>query len=205
MAGKIPPSAFDFYAGLGSTRSYAAIAKEYGVSKRAVFKRARNENWKRRLEEIEIKARDVAEKRTVETVAQMNERHLRAMRIVQGKALEALKQLSLESAMDAVRALDLATKQERLIRGEPIERTAVSIEETVRREYANWLVMPATANAAPAIGVKEVKAHAARRDGDERNAAGQRLLSRDARDVADSATERGARAASVPEQVPVVR
>ena len=34
--------------------------------------------------------------------------------------------------MEAVRALDLAIRQERLIRGEPSDRTAISVEEVTR-------------------------------------------------------------------------
>lgn len=156
---KLPPEAFNFFAGLGPTRTFGAVASHFGVSLRTVMRRALIESWRQRLEDIEIKAREAVEKKVVETVAQMNDRHLRAMRIIQAKALEALKSLSLESAMDAVRALDLATKQERLIRGEPIERTAISIEETVRREYERWLVLPAGTSAPTGIGMKEVVAH----------------------------------------------
>ncbi len=39
-----------------------------------------------------------------------------------------------------MRALDLAIRQERLIRGEPSDRTAISVEDVVRREYERWMV-----------------------------------------------------------------
>ena len=71
----------------------------------------------------------------------MNTRHLKAFKVIQGKALEALRSMSLDSAMDAVRALDLAVKGERLTRGEPSDRTAVSIEDTIRREFDRWTVV----------------------------------------------------------------
>ena len=51
-----------------------------------------------------------------------------------------MKTMPLATAMDAVRALDMCITKERLIRGEPSERTAVSIEETIRKEYDRWLV-----------------------------------------------------------------
>jgi hypothetical protein len=41
--------------------------------------------------------------------------------------------------MDAVRALDLAIKQERLVIGEPTDRSAVSVEDVIRREYDRWI------------------------------------------------------------------
>jgi len=49
-----------------------------------------------------------------------------------------LKSMPLSAAMDAVKALDLAIKQERLVRGEPTDRTA-SVEEVIKREYDRWL------------------------------------------------------------------
>ncbi len=50
---KIPDNAFDFYFGLGPSRSYQAVADEYGVTKRAVTKLATKERWQKRLEELE--------------------------------------------------------------------------------------------------------------------------------------------------------
>ncbi|MHC4946472.1 MAG: hypothetical protein ACYTG7_25965 [Planctomycetota bacterium] len=75
-----------------------------------------------------------------ETLEQMSERHIKVCKLIQGKALEALKSMPLSTAMEAVRALDLAIKQERLIRGEPTDRSAVNIEDVIRREYDRWLV-----------------------------------------------------------------
>jgi hypothetical protein len=42
-----------------------------------------------------------------------------------------------------VRSLAIAIKQERIILGEPAERTAVSIEDVVRREYERWMTSSA--------------------------------------------------------------
>ena len=42
--------------------------------------------------------------------------------------------------MEAVRAADLAIKLERLVVGEPVERSSVSIEDVTRREMERWLV-----------------------------------------------------------------
>jgi len=141
MAGKLAGNGpFTFYAGLGLERSYAAVAQQFGVSKRAVVKRAQQERWQERVAELDAKARRLTEQRLEESLQAMDERHLKAARAVQGKALEALRGVPLDSAMNAVRALDLAIKQERLIRGEPSERTAVNVEEVIKREYERWMV-----------------------------------------------------------------
>ncbi len=112
MARKLPPDAFSYYAGLGPERSYQVVAEHYGVSKQAVTKLAVRESWQRRLEDIER------------------------------KALETLKTMPLATAMEAVRALDMSIAKERLVRGEPSDRTAIEVEEVIRREYDRWLVTP---------------------------------------------------------------
>lgn len=139
MAGKIPQDAFQFYVSLGPERSYQRVAEEYGVSKRAVTRHATKEAWQSRLGRIEEEARKRGDEGLVETIEQMNDRHFKLLRVVQGKAIETLKSMPLGSAMDAVRALDIVLRQERTIRGEPTDRTAVSIEDTIRREYERWL------------------------------------------------------------------
>ncbi len=139
MSGRIPHDAFQLYFGLGPERSYQQVADEYGVSKRAVTKVATRERWQERTAALEREARERSEKKTLETLEGMNDRHLKSLRVVQGKALEALRSTSLSTAMEAVRALDLAIRQERVIRGEPTDRTALSVEDVVRREYARWM------------------------------------------------------------------
>jgi hypothetical protein len=139
MASRLSSDAFEFYVSLGTDRSYEAVARKYGVSKRAVTKFASKEGWQRRIEEIERKARASADQKAAESLEQMKLRHLHSLGLVQSKALEVLRNTSLSSAMDAVRALDLAIKQERLIQGEPSERTALSVEEVVRNEHRRWI------------------------------------------------------------------
>ena len=156
MARKIPPEAFDAYFGMGRDRSYEAVAGRYGVTKRAVTKLAAKEDWQNRMLALEAKAREASDKKKVETLEAMRERHLKAMRAIQVKALETLKRMDIGSAMDAVRALALSVREERVILGEPSERTAISVEDTIKREYERWMV-----SEAPAIdGVAEVSGEA---------------------------------------------
>ena len=131
--------AFEHYYALGAGRSYRAVAEEFGVSKTAVANAAERGRWRRKVEERDHKVAERVEEKAVESVEQDRERQLKMVRLVQGKAIEALKTMPLESAMDAVRALGMAIKEERLIRGEPTERTALSVEDTIRREYDRWM------------------------------------------------------------------
>lgn len=127
MAKKLPPDAFSYYVGLGPARSYQAVAERYGVSKQAVTKLAVRDDWQSRIEAIERKAQQGAERRAIETLEEMNTRHLKTLRLIQRKALEALASMPLGTAMDAVRALDIAIAKERVVRGEPSERTGVAL------------------------------------------------------------------------------
>lgn len=139
MNRKIPPDAFTFYASLGPKRSYQAVAEHFSVSKRAVTGVADREKWQERLVEIEKKARDKTDEKVVETLEEMNVRHLKVLRFIQGKAIEALKSMPLESAMDAVRAFGLTLDKERTIRGEPSDHSQVDIAQVTRDEMRRLL------------------------------------------------------------------
>jgi hypothetical protein len=140
MAKKIPPDAFDFYFALGPSRSYKAVAEKYGASKRAVVGVAKRENWQKRLLEVETKAREAGDKKKVESLHAAKEYHLQALRLVLGKGIEGLHQMAIRTPRDAIAAIGLAVREIRVELGEPSDRTAVSIEDTIRREYDRWLV-----------------------------------------------------------------
>jgi hypothetical protein len=140
MSKKIPSDAFQYYFNLGTGRSYQKVAERYSVTKRAVSKLATAERWQEQALEIERKASEGAMQKTIESVEAMNIRHVKSSKVVQAKALEALRSMPISTAMEAVRALDIAMKQERLIRGEPSERTALSVEEVIKKEFADLMV-----------------------------------------------------------------
>jgi hypothetical protein len=135
---KIPEDAFYYYVSRGAQASYEDVAKRYGVTKRAVVRVATKERWQERARELEREAQARTRERAIESLEAMNERHLKSVRVVQARAIEALRAMPLDTAMGAVRALDLAIKQERAIRGEPAEG-AVDIEAVIRREYERWM------------------------------------------------------------------
>ena len=139
MSKRIPPEAFETYVSLGPGRSYRQVAEDHGVTKRAITSFARRENWSARLAKVESEARVETDKRAVDGLTEMNQRHTKIAKALQGKALEALKDMPLESARDVIRALDLGVRQERLILGEPTERQA-TVEEVTKREIRELLV-----------------------------------------------------------------
>lgn len=134
-------AAFEYYTKLGPKRSYRAVADRFGVSKQSVTKLARRNDWQGALEKVEKEAQDTAVQRARESLEAMNDRHLQMLRVVQRKALEALQAMPLTTAMEATRALDMAIAKERLVRGEPSDRTAVDLETTLRNEVERWMVV----------------------------------------------------------------
>ena len=135
---KIPPEAFDYYASLGLDRSYQLVAERYGVSKRAVTDCASRENWTERLAKIERAVGERMDRRLEETLEQRRERHLTIIRAMQSRVVAALQKHPLKSAMEAMRAAEMAIKLERLVIGESNDRTEV-VEQIVKREYEQWM------------------------------------------------------------------
>lgn len=137
---RIPHDAFDFYFGLGPDRSYERVASRYGFTKRAVTKVAARERWQERIAKVEAEARAKADQRKVETLDAAKEQHLQALRLVLGKGIEGLRTMAITHPMDAVRAIGLAVREMRVELGEPSDRTAISIEEVIKREYQRWML-----------------------------------------------------------------
>ncbi len=133
---KIPQDALLYYIALGSSRSYDLVAKEFGVSKRAVVDHAVRERWQDRVAELERRARGNVNTGAADTVEAMNDRHLTLIKLMQSKAVEVLRNMPLAKAMDAIQTLNIAMRQEHLVFGEPSERTAVSVEDKVRLSWA---------------------------------------------------------------------
>jgi recombinational DNA repair ATPase RecF len=135
---RLPAEAFAYYLSLGADRGYAAVAKHFGVSKRTVTTAASRERWQERVAQAEAKVRDEAQQQYVDAVRQMNEQHLKVLQFVMSRGVEGLKKAPVSSFADALRAVNLAIEKERLIRGEPTDRTE-NVEALVKRETERFL------------------------------------------------------------------
>ncbi len=136
---RLSPDAFSYYVELGPTRSYEAVANNYGVSKQTVVSRAAKEGWQDRLREAEAKAREAANRKAVDTLQEVKDRQLQEARILERRALEALKALPPEKAAKAASMLQIAWRHELLLLGEPTERAELSVEEVTKREIQTLL------------------------------------------------------------------
>ncbi len=138
MTKKLPPDALGYYLSLGPKRSYQDVAERFGVSKRSVTSAAVREDWQARVAEADSRVRERASEDYVESVQAMNERHLKVLRFIQGRSIETLKSMPIDSAMDAVRAYTASIAQERQIRGDPAQRT-LTIAAIIKRETESLL------------------------------------------------------------------
>jgi transposase len=136
---RLPHEAYSYYVELGTERNYEAVAKHFGVSKVTVVNHATKERWQERLREAEGKAREEANKKAVDTLQAVKERQLQEARILERRALEALKTLPPEKASKAAAMLNIAWKHELFLLGEPSERTELTVEEVTKREIETLL------------------------------------------------------------------
>jgi len=137
---RIPIDAFEYYVSLGPERSHRAVADHFGVSKRGITKHAVKENWAERLEKIEEAVRERTDSKLADALEEMRERHLRTIRAMHARALTALKQYPLNTAMEAVKTAEMAIKLERVIAGEPSDRTRQTVEQVTRQEIDRLLL-----------------------------------------------------------------
>lgn len=153
MNRKLPADAYAYYLSLGVERSYSKVAERFGVSKRAVLDAAKTERWQERVQDAEDKGRDKATEAYVESIQQMNERHLKVMRFILARSIDGMQKLPIATFAEAARAATVAIDRERLIRGEPTERTE-NVEAIIKREYERWLkpVGGGEADGAPSAG-----------------------------------------------------
>jgi hypothetical protein len=154
-------AAFAFYVGMGIKRSYHAVARQFKVTPRAIRKASKRGDWMARLARIEQEAQEQSDRKLAESRAQVRDRHLKMLRAVSSRAIEALQIHRLDDAMEAVKAVEMVVKMERMILGEPNERIGFSVEEVTRRELETFLTMsdaPETDDAAeePAPEDKDV-------------------------------------------------
>lgn len=140
MSNKIPEDAFAYYVSLQEERSHEAVAKFFGVSKRAVTKAAARQDWAARLEKIERDGRERADKKLAEAAGEVHLRHRKMLQGMAGRAVKAIAEFPLTSGMEGMRAAEMVIKLERLIAGEPTER--VDIAGTIKRECQTLLLKP---------------------------------------------------------------
>ena len=148
---KIPPEALTYYVGLGAGRSYQKVADKYGVSKRAVTKLAAKERWQEKVAEIEHQARESAEEKAKSEIEAAYAQQIVGVKLLFRRGVEALKTMAIDNPADATRAIQVACREWRAAMGEPTDRTAIEIDEKIRREYERWMTVAEPEPPSPAV------------------------------------------------------
>lgn len=131
---------FKYWVSLGDWRSFAKVASHFGVARRAIQKCSTRNGWAKRLAAIEEASKARADEILVETLAEVRARHLRMLKVVAMRGLQALQAKELATAADGVKAITEAIKLERIIHGETTANVGVSIQDVTRREIEMLLI-----------------------------------------------------------------
>lgn len=100
----------------------AQIAERLGIARPGTIGDWRREDgWEHEREIIQQATEEKVAAAISETISEMNSRHLREYKLLQGKAVAALQRLDPKSAAEAHAMMDTGIKGERLVRGEPTE------------------------------------------------------------------------------------
>lgn len=78
------------------------------MSVRAIEQAIASESW-------DAKVAEIARRTTFDPADEMNDRHVKELKIVQAKALEALRSMAIKTASEAAHALIAAVREERAI------------------------------------------------------------------------------------------
>lgn len=141
MTRKMPDDAFAFYVALGpDQRSYELVGKHYGVHKKTVTRTAEREQWQARLEVIERRAREATDAKLAKDLHAMDMRHRKLLLGIASRAASAIQAFPLKTAMEGIKAAEIAIKLERLLAGEPTETRTISVEQVTRDEVHRFLL-----------------------------------------------------------------
>jgi GMP synthase-like glutamine amidotransferase len=119
---RLPSGAFDYYVSLGIERSHQGVADQFGVVVEMVSQCALRDNWKVQLADRLQLERKMFKAEAAKELEAVHERHLKTLRAIQAQALKALRENPISGPMDAVRALELAMRQEREIEDKKSKR-----------------------------------------------------------------------------------
>ncbi len=141
---KLGEDAFQYYVSLGAGRTYQAVAARFSVAKCTVVAAAKRENWPERLAKIEREAQANADLKLQETVEATKLRHAKMLRAMAARAAKGLQDYPLNSGMEAIKAAEIVIKLERILMGEPSERTAIDIQKDLLKDAQTLLLAPST-------------------------------------------------------------
>lgn len=101
------------YVAMGSSRRYGALSKETNVPTSELIRHATKFLWRERIALIHSEVNTRTHEDLVESLADVNKRHVTALKGLQAKALKYLEEYPLTKAQDAIKLVGMAIKMER--------------------------------------------------------------------------------------------
>jgi hypothetical protein len=141
MIKALPPEAFAYYVGLGAGRSHQAVADHFEVHKRTVLREAERSKWNARLEAIEQEAREATDAELKKDMTAMHLRHRKMLGAMASRSARALQEFPLTNGMEGIKAAMMVIKLERLLSGEPTSRPSLEVEQLIRLEHQQFMVV----------------------------------------------------------------
>jgi hypothetical protein len=93
------------------------LALKWGINKNTLMNRSWNQGWTEKRKRFKQRVRAKTEDKVIDTMAEMNIRHIKMYKILQAKSLTALSKTDITRATDAGELLDKAIRGERQILG----------------------------------------------------------------------------------------
>jgi FKBP-type peptidyl-prolyl cis-trans isomerase (trigger factor) len=120
--------------------SYADIAKEFGLSTKAVANQAKKENWPKLRQETYQKIIQKLPEKISEEAVEANKRHLQIAKVFQSKGLEVLKEKLPETFTEAKETIKDGIELERKALGLNIEqKQPIAVQVNfVSKEIEDW-------------------------------------------------------------------
>ncbi len=101
------------YVSMGSGRRYGALAKETGVPTSELIRHATKFLWRERIALIHNEVNSRTHEELVESLAEVNSRHISNLKKLQEKAMRFLEHSPLTKPQDAIKLVGMAIKMER--------------------------------------------------------------------------------------------
>ena len=121
--------AFEYYYGLGQSRSLVAVASQFNVSERTVARWSKNFAWQERIEQRDIENAKHLEKKTNEVVVNEKANYRKIIKAAIGDFVRRMA--SGDVTVNSVSDLERLVKLDLLLMGEATENNTIEISVTV--------------------------------------------------------------------------
>lgn len=126
----------------GAGRRYGALAKETGVPTSELIRHASKFLWRERIALIHNEVNTRTHEDLVESLAEVNKRHISKLKLLQEKAMKFLEDHPLTKAQDAIKLVGMAIKMEREAYGLDKNSEQSRLQDLLESKMEKLLALP---------------------------------------------------------------